>query len=271
MSSPNPDLEKNHDAVTDDLPVPSAPPATIPERLSGISPINVRHNFIRKVYYILFTQLVLTVVIGLPFLLLPRDDVLSFIVSNFWLLPVSIIFAVLCISIANSSLKLLTSVPHNYIILFLLSCGFGLFFGILSCMFAPPTITAAIATLAAVILCLTIFAVQTTRNYSDSSIPYWIAFLVNVAGFVIVLFFFGVKEMLGVKIIAAMLSLMFSFYFVFETNRIVTRESPKFNDFDTGDYATAALLLYTDIIQYIMMALRCFQPKREYDGRPHHQ
>ena len=248
----------------------SPPPVAVTAQrtLSGISPINVRHNFIRKVFMILFAQLVLTACIGLPFILVPRDSIIEFIISNIWLLPVSCILSAFVLWAAYSSKSLLINFPHNYFVLFLFTCGMGIFFGMLSALLSPPIITLSIGTLALVILCLIIFAVQSKWDFSLSTTPYWISFIITVGAFVLMyLFAAGERPFMAVWIIAGMITLLFSFYFVFDTNRIVDGEKTDFH-FDIDQYAPAALSLYVDIVRFIMLATRCFLPPRDLSD-PH--
>ena len=234
-------------------------PVIAKEMISGISSVNVRHGFVKKVYAILFIQLAITSGIAAPFVLMDTATIQPFIRSNIWLMWMSLAISVACMIIFACFPKLMRTYPLNYGILLLFTCAEGLFVGMICAQYTIQSVLIALATVTAITLALTIFAMQTKYDFTGYG-PYLMvgSLVFLIFGFVLI-FFPG--NSIATKIYCGIGSLLFSFYLVYDTQLIVGGSHRK-HQFSVDDYAVAAICLYIDIIQLFMYMLTLFGDRR---------
>ena len=228
--------------------------------ISGVSPIQVRHAFVRKVYTILFFQLLLTSGIAAPFVLMEQSTVKNFVASNMWLMWTSLALSFTFMIIFACFPSLMRKYPLNYFILFLFTATEGLFIGLICSTYSVQSVLMAVATVTAVVLALTLFAVQTKFDFTGWG-PYLLVATLVLLVFGLILLF--VKDSSGTaqKIYAGIGALLFSMYLVYDTQLIVGGSHRK-HQFSVDDYAVAAICLYIDIIQLFMYILALFGDRR---------
>jgi len=225
------------------------------QMINGISSVNVRHGFIRKVYMILSLQLLITCGIAAPFVIMPKEKIQPFIQNNMWLMWVSLAVSITCMIIFACFPSLMRKYPINYIILFVFTATEGLFVGMISSQYTVSSVLIALATVTAVTIALTIFAIQTKYDFTGWGPYLLVALLVLMIFGFIIAFFPG--NTTATKIYCGIGALLFSLYLVYDTQLIVGGGNRKFQ-FSIDDYAVAAICLYVDIIQLFLMILSLF-------------
>ena len=229
------------------------------ETISGISTINVRHGFIRKVYSILFIQLAITVGIAAPFVLLDTSVIQPFISKNIWLLWVSLAVSFTTMIIFACFPSLMRSYPINYVILLVFTVTQGFFVGMVSSQYKINSVVLAVAVVTAITLALTLFAVQTKWDFTGMG-PYLLvgSLVLLIFGFILI-FFPG--NSIAHRVYCGIGALLFSLYLVYDTQLIVGGNHRK-HQFSIDDYAMAAICLYIDIIQLFLYMLSLFGDRR---------
>jgi FtsH-binding integral membrane protein len=230
------------------------------QMINGISPVSIRHGFIRKVYLILFTQLLITCAIATPFVALPSSTIQPFITNNMWLMWVSLAVSISCLFIFACFPSLMRKFPVNYVILFLFTATQGLFIGMICSRYSVNSVLIALGTVTGVTLALTLFAIQTKWDFTGWGPYLLVALLVLMVFGFIIAFFPGNGT--ATKVYCGIGCLIFSLYLVYDTQLIVGGENRKFQ-FSVDDYAVAAIALYVDIIQLFLMILTLFGGSRQ--------
>jgi FtsH-binding integral membrane protein len=252
QSTNNPDLENGnyyHSQI----------PGSGKEMISGISTVNVRHGFIRKVYSILFIQLAITVGIAAPFVLLDSSVIRPFIRENLWLMWVSLAVSFTTMIIFACFPSLMRQYPLNYAILLLFTVTQGFFVGMISSQYEVQSVVIALATVTAIALALTLFAFQTKIDFTGMG-PYLLVGTLVILIFGFILIFFPGNS-IAQKIYCGLGALLFSLYLVYDTQLIVGGNHRK-HQFSIDDYAVAAICLYIDIIQLFLFMLSLFGDRR---------
>lgn len=229
------------------------------EQISGLSSINVRHGFVKKVYSILFVQLLITCGIAAPFVLLPESTIIPFVQNNAWLVWMSLAISITTMFIFACFPSLMRQYPLNYIILLLFTATEGLFVGLICAQYTVTSVLIALATVTGVTLALSLFAMQTKWDFTGFG-PYLLVASLVLLVFGFVLIFFPGNNVAH-KVYAGLGALLFSLYLVYDTQLIVGGDHRKFQ-FSVDDYAVAAICLYIDIVQLFLFILSLFGDRR---------
>ena len=214
------------------------------------SAISDRSLFIKKVYTILYLQLMLT--IGVCSLFVYNENIKKYIqgTNGQAMLITSMIFMfvimliLICTSIARRK-------PYNYIILSLFTIFISYNLGIISSYYDTNILFLASSCTCLITLGLTLFAFQTKYDFTGLG-PYILSLL-------LILIFMGImsifiKNDLYNIIYSSLGALIFSFYIIFDTQLIIGGKHKKYQ-FDDEDYIFAALSLYLDIINLFIYLL----------------
>ncbi|XP_037803791.1 protein lifeguard 1-like [Penaeus monodon] len=209
---------------------------------------SIRMGFIRKVYAILCTQLLIT--FGLVAIFVWVPSVSDYALNNMWMLWVAISLTFVMVIALSCCGNLRRKSPYNYIALFVFTLCEGYLLGVVSASYEGKEVAIAIVSTAVVTLVLTLFAFQTKYDFT------------MMGGFVLVsltvLLIFGILAAIWsnniVNMVYACLGvLLFSFYLVFDTQLIIGGNH-KFA-YSPEEYVFAALNLYLDIINLFMYIL----------------
>ena len=229
------------------------------ETINGLSPISVRHGFVRKVYGVLFAQLLITCAIAAPFVLMDEKVIRTFVRANQWLLWTSLAVSVVTMIIFACFPKLMRKTPWNYAILLVFTCTQGLFVGLICATYTVQSVLIALATVTAVTLALSLFAIQTKYDFTGMG-PYLLVASIVLVIFGFILIFLPFNSV-AQKVYAGIGALLFSLYLVYDTQLIVGGTHRK-HQFEIDDYAMAAICLYIDIIQIFMYILTLVGDRR---------
>lgn len=216
-----------------------------------------RLNFIRKVYGILSTQLLVTALVCiLPYI---SPAIRHFLVTQFWLVIVAAVLA-MAISCALVCMEgLARQVPTNYILLFTFTLleAYSVAF---ACAIVNDSLTvlAAAFMTAGIVVALTLYAVFTKTDFTACG-----GFIAVLGGaffiFSIFSLFFGATFRLVIAVVGV---IIFGVYLIFDTQYVVGGRHRK-HTVSRDDYVLGAMILYIDIIQIFMYILEIFMNKGE--------
>lgn len=212
--------------------------------------ISDRNLFIKKVYTILFTQLLFT--ISICGIFVSSDKIKTYVQSDEGqaLFITSIIF-LFVIMIILSCTNLHRKKPWNYILLSLFTIFLSYTLGLISSYYDTNTLLLAGGATMLVTLGLTLFAFQTKYDFTGLG-PYLLSFL-------LVLIFFGIlcifiQDQIVNLVYSCLGAVLFSFYIIFDTQLIIGGKNKRYT-YGDEDYIFAALSLYLDIINLFLYIL----------------
>lgn len=223
--------------------------------LSRETAIEIRQGFVRKVYMLVLTQLLLTFcVAGLIF----RHISGAWVRSNSWALGLSMAmcFGSLCaIMCCGAGAR---KFPQNYFLLYGFTVFAAVTLGLISSTVSGPAVVLAVLITLLVFVFLTFYACITRTSFAGYA-PYMFAAFDIVATFGFALWMmswcFGISFPWMVVVYDAAGVALFTFYIVFDTQRIIGEWGGHSTKFVIDDYAYAALSLYIDIINLFMHLL----------------
>jgi FtsH-binding integral membrane protein len=225
----------------------------------GLTSPSVRAGFVRKVYGILAAQLVLTIAVAAPFVLMDQSKVQSFIFNNMWLFWMSMVTSMVVLVLFACIPTMMTQVPLNYILLGLFTVCEGVTVGMFSSMYTTASIVSTLGFVAVAVIALSVFAANTKVDVTRSMWPYLLAVTVIMMGAGLVLMLFPSK--VGMTMYAAVGAILFSAYVVFDTQMILGGKSGI--QFGIDDYVAAAIALYVDIISLFIYLLQLLGERRD--------
>ncbi|XP_068942260.1 protein lifeguard 2-like [Petaurus breviceps papuanus] len=225
------------------------------EELNPFSDMTIRKDFIRKVFFILTFQLMIT--LGLICLFIFCIPIKTWVLLNPWftytLFPAIFVLIVILACFEDARRK----VPENFFLLFIFTLVEGLLLGAISVFYHADEIMWAVGGTALVTWSLTLFALQTKFDFTSLSAILWtILFVLILYGS---LYFFMRSYWLHL-IYAALGTLVFSVYLVLDTQLMLGRSlqyalSPE-------EYVFAALNLYLDITNIFVFILQLISTER---------
>lgn len=226
-----------------------------PQALSLLTANVVRLGFIRKVYSLLTAQIVCTILVALPFFLIP--DISDFVIANpaifYVVLGVSLVFVLIltcCPHTARTS-------PGNYLLLFGFTICEGLLVGVITAQHNTESVLIAAGMTAGITLILTIYAFNTKADFTGYGIYLLVALFALIGlGFIAII--------TGSSAVAFLYNcigvLLFCFYIVYDTQLIVGGKHHEFK-FTVDDYILATLCIYLDIINLFLHLLSLLDSK----------
>jgi len=233
--------------------------------LIGFSESAVRHGFVQKVYGILGAQLVSTTIIGGTTMTMfktmkqTHPEVLFFLMFGSLAISISMMCVFMC------KPDLMRQSPTNYVLLAMFTLAESVMVGAICVQYTQESVLIALGITCLVVVGLTVFACQTTYDFTGFG-PYLFCGCLVLMGFGFTL---SIVSMFGLtgeafKIAnichAAMGALLFSVYIVYDTQLIIGGKHK--HRFSIDDYAVAAISLYIDIVQLFLHLLRIFGKRR---------
>eukprot|EP00126_Sphaerothecum_destruens_P004979 Sdes_comp18486_c0_seq1m8481 len=213
---------------------------------------SVRLAFIRKVYGILFVQLLLTFSVVAVFVQV--EEIKSWVRGNFaffigvWVGSlVTIIIIVCCGRVARVT-------PYNYLLLLLFTLCESVLVGVISAYYDIYEILIAFGITIFIVVGLTLYAKFTTTDFTTMG-GFLCVFCLCLFAFGILTFFFQ-NRILSI-VYSSLGALLFGFFLVFDTQLIMgsSSSSTRRFEFSPEDYVLAALHLYLDIIMIFINIL----------------
>ncbi|XP_027703608.1 protein lifeguard 2-like [Vombatus ursinus] len=216
-----------------------------------INPFNnttIRRDFIRKVFFVLTFQLMIT--LGVICLFIFCIPLKTWVLLNPWftyaLFP--ILFALIIILSCCENVR--HKVPANFFFLFIFTLVEGLLLGAVTVFYQAEEVMWAIGGTALVTWGLTLFALQTKIDFTSFSAILWAVFLMLLLYGT--LYFFMPSYWLRL-IYASLGTLLFSVYLVFDIQFMLKRSHQY--DWNPEEYVFAALNVYLDIVNIFVFIL----------------
>lgn len=215
----------------------------------------IRQAFVSKVYSILTVQLIFTsALIGM--FVLNNETKLYFAKAQGWMfLGFAIFFVTYLILACVESAR--RSAPLNFILLSLLTIGYGLVAAVTSCRYNTVTVMAAF--LATGVSCLLIAAFAKSTSFDMTNCGTTLC-LLGLAHMVIAMILMLILVPLGYAKAASLIlaiggALLSSLYLVFDLQLIMGGRKCEISP---EEYILAAVMLYTDIVQIFIYMLEIF-------------
>ncbi|EAN33772.1 Inhibitor of apoptosis-promoting Bax1 family protein [Theileria parva strain Muguga] len=222
-------------------------------KLSETTPVYIRHQFIRKVFTIVFLQLLFS--FGFMLLAYYVESMRAFFIKYqvFGLVSLGIFFiASLVISFVPS---LVRNTTGAFVAFGLMTPLMAIALATICCHFKSVEIAIAGGITTAVVLGLTLFAIQTKYSFT-TWIPY--VFVAGLCFMLVTFITFPLVYYLGFKtmrmIYAGVGALFCSIYILIDVQLIVG--GGRKYEYSVDDYCLASIALYTDIITIFIDILR---------------
>jgi FtsH-binding integral membrane protein len=224
--------------------------------------MEVRQGFVRKVYGILTTQLIVTVIVAYQIWKGGQDR--EWLRSHEWMLWVSVFATFVTVCAMACCRDMCRRFPTNYLFLFTFTAFEGVMIGFVSALFTWQSLLLATATTMLVFVAFTLYAFNTKTDFTGMGM------YVFGAGVVLMIFGFvvtcitvsGVTVPLMVGIYDIVGILIFTFYIVFDTQLIMGSWGGHRESFQIDDYCFAALNLYMDIVNLFLHVLSLLGERR---------
>jgi len=238
----------------------------MPPLLGGLDDTEIRHGFVRKVYGILGSQLILTAALGGAVMqygqVLLKTNPTLVLTMLFGSMAISLIMMFVFICCPDTMRK----TPQNYALLLLFTLAESVMVGFICIQYTTQSVIICLGITALVTLGLTLFACQTKYDFTGMG-PYLFCAVLVLMGFSFVMMLgsmLGIssESMRGAQLVyAAAGTLIFSMFIVYDTQLIIGGKHAK-HRFGIDDYCMAAISLYIDIIQLFLMLLQLFGNRR---------
>jgi len=213
-----------------------------------------RMNFVRKVYGIVASQLLLTALIATPVAervkTMGSASVSHLLLFSFVMTMVTLFAMVCCGS------DLLKKTPHNYLLLAAFTAFEGVMVGAGCAQFSMKIVVMALFVTTFVVGGLSAFAWTTKTDFTGMG-PYLVAAVLALSGVSLVMCFLcmaGVCPHAMIMVYNLIGVLSFSMYLVYDTQLIIGGNHAQ--QFELDDYIFAALNLYLDIINLFLYILQ---------------
>lgn len=208
----------------------------------------IRSGFVRKVYSILFVQLLITAAIAWPILAAG----VVWVEENSVLVQVAnVTCLVVMIGVMCCCQKVMIIFPQNYIFLLIITVCMGIMVGSICAFYSTASVTIAAAATSGIVLVLTAYACFTKSDFTGSG-PFLLVLLISLTLMGVIGIF--VRSEVWDKIYAILGAMLFSFYIIFDTQLIVGGGHKK-HQFSIDQYVFAALNIYLDIINLFLFLL----------------
>ena len=201
----------------------------------------IRRGFIRKVYGIIFFQLLITTTV--IYFSMTNEILMKFMLSNVWSLYLSCVASIIVVIILVCG-KLTRTVPVNYFLLIVLTLLEAFMASYTTIYFQPISVLVCAGLTMLIVFALTMYACFTKRDMTMMGGFLFcfsiILIFLGIVGFFFTSYFYQMfLNSLGV--------LLMSLYLIFDTQLVIGN---KRNLIDVDDYILGALNIYLDILIY---------------------
>merc|ERR1719161_541448 len=250
-------------------------------------PLELRLDFIKKVYGLVFYMMNMMVMFASPFIF-DTYNTMKYIQAHEWIpMFASVVFLGLyamnmmvmfayccdCRGVQQAYLKIFTTVPLNLIFLTVVASAFGIAVGFLTAQYTAVSVCYAFLASAVIVVALTAYAIHTKGDVTGMGMYIMVA-CVGVM-LIMMLQMFGVTggpDSPMNKFIAGGLAMFFGFLIVYDTQLIFGAEgSSHFSgseqhrqfEYTLDMYAFAAYQLYLDYINFLIQMIKLMGERRD--------
>jgi len=228
-------------------------PDALPQDFSEDMEIEVRHGFIKKVFGILFIQLLATCLLASPFMIYRASLVSTLGGGGIMALSIIAGIVALCVICYMSCYpEAARKFPTNYIFLGVITICMSMTVGTACLHRENGEVMIAAGITCGVSLLLMGFAFQTKYDFTGFG-PYLFigCILLMIFGLITMIFF---RNHVARMIYSSIGVVLFSFYLIYDTQLIVGGKHRKYQ-MSIDDYVFGALALYLDIINLFLHIL----------------
>jgi len=219
----------------------------------------IRQGFVRKVYGLLTTQLICTVLIASEIygLAAASESTASWLKSHEWLLWTSVIGLIFMMCSMICFRDALRRYPTNYIILFTFTIFEAVLIGFISAMFSPQSLLLACGATAFIFFALTGYALFTDTDFTGAG-PYIFAALLVLVIFglcISILPLLGISTDTATLIYDGLAVCVLSFCIIYDTQLMLGEWGGHKVSISIDEYVFAALNLYMDVVNLFLNIL----------------
>ena len=216
----------------------------------------VRAGFIRRVYALLLMQLAVT--FGLTFLFVFYEPVRTYVRASTWMFAVSwaVGFGTM-IGLVCCCHNLIRKHPANLVILFVFTAAMSFMVATVAAFYNESAVLIAVGTTFALVLGLTLFAMQTRIDFTMKSGLLFTALLTVLLFAILAMMMqwvFGYSSIVRIAISVAIAG-VFSAFLVYDTQMIVGGKHARGDMYSPDDYVAASINLYLDVINIFLSVL----------------
>jgi len=247
-------------------------------------PVQLRLDFIKKVYGLVMYMLAITFVIASPFIF-DTDNTMNYLGLHPWipafagvvfiglyLMNMAVMFAMCfnCGGILQKYFTMFKTVPHNFVFLSIVASAFGVMVGYISAQYTAPSVCYAFLASVAIIAALTAYAIHMKGDVTGMGMYIMVA-LVGLFFTSMMMSIFGGPDAHENKLFAGVGATMFGFIIVYDTQLIFGaagasafsgREQMREFEYTLDMYAFAAYNLYLDYINFLLYMIRLMGDRR---------
>lgn len=217
--------------------------------------LEIQMTFVRQAYGTLATQLFITAIVGLPFMLANKDWVRAL----FWLPIVAAVFLTLALLAVGSLESMARKWPYNYIFFFYIAILQGLVIGPLSAEISWQSGPLAIGVTIFTLLMMVAFTCHPAVNFNGLQ-PYLYMGFSSLCGYALACGMIALCDisLQWLRILwGAICMVPFTTWIVFDTQMILNKHGGHRFQFEADSYVFAILVFYADIIKVIVTILTC--------------
>ncbi|ALC42746.1 CG30379 [Drosophila busckii] len=210
---------------------------------------SIRKGFIRKVYFILLTQLLFTCgVISIFMYHMPTKYFVQenpIVVCVAMIANLIIMCSMVCCEVARRRF------PLNFILLAMFTVTMSLMLGAVASTLDVDMVLLAVGITAVMVIALSIYAIQTKYDFTA-----WGGVLISVVILLLILAIAGsfLRTNFGNTAVSSLGALLASFLLIYDTQLIMGGKHKY--QFNPEDYIFAALTLYLDVVRIFLYVLR---------------
>ncbi len=220
------------------------------EKMNHMS-LHLRLGFIKKVYGILASQLLLTVLLcGLS---MSSKSFSTFQLEHSGLFYLSLILSIVLPFVIVCFQETMKRVPHNYIILGVFTLAESYLVSFICGISNPSLVFMAAFMTFAMVIALTVYAMTTQ---SDITMQGGAIFIASCALLMLTIFGLFTNNKFFHILICSVAICLFGVYIVYDTQLIMGNKA---NSIDLDDYILGAFMLYTDIVNLFLQMLQLLE------------
>lgn len=209
--------------------------------------VSIRLGFLRKVYGILTSQLLLTSLVGFIFMM--HEGMKSFVQQNNWMMLVAVLgtFATLIPLMIKRQ-----ETPTNYILLAAFTLMEAYTVGVVVTLYDKMIVLEAVILTLGVTIALTLYTLQSKRDFSSWGAGLFACLWVMIMAMMLQMLF---PTVMIDRVISVAGAILFSLFIVFDTHMMMHKLSPE-------EYILAAINLYLDILNLFLHLLKLIGDRR---------